>query len=173
MAEEVNVNSFLVQCGAATDEEAATACRVLEEYGLGELLKRLISWDQTQIQQLSHTLDEVKSEREVLMLTSETKFHQLEKDLRVALQHLEKTESEKGLLEREAAERVAELTDLRAALKSAEVTRDGVVVLQNETQTAQQQLVNEKQELLETLERRNTEISRLNGRLVTSFHGCG
>ena len=70
MAEEVDVNSFIVQCGAATAEEAATACRVLEEHGLGELLKRLITSDQTQIQQLTFTLEEAKSEREILMLTS-------------------------------------------------------------------------------------------------------
>lgn len=70
MAEGVDVHAVLIQSGVATAEEATTACSLLEQHGLGQLLQRLISSSQTQIEQLAFTLEEAKSEREVLILTS-------------------------------------------------------------------------------------------------------
>ena len=70
MAEEVNVNAALVDAGAATAEEAALVASLLEKHGFSVLLQRFISVYERKVQHLCLTVDEAKSERERLVLTS-------------------------------------------------------------------------------------------------------
>ncbi|XP_071964047.1 nucleoprotein TPR-like isoform X2 [Antedon mediterranea] len=106
--------------------------------------------------------DGLKTENQKLRINSEQRYFELEKRLIAAKGRFQSEASQAAHLRKENSEFETQIKDLTEKLKDATTSRDEIELKHQQVSRTNQHLETEKNDLLDTLERKNSELEQLN-----------